>query len=460
MNTLENLLDRDLESTLALSEEALRLLLDDFHPEDIADALDDSNHTELCSKVVRALDNERAAVVMERLGLDLQSAVLNSLGPEESARLLGDMDPDDRVDFVQELPKRLSIPLLQALSETEPEAAEEVRELGVYAEDTAGGLMTPEYVALPPDTKVWSAIEEVRRLSALDEAETIYYIYVVFGDVLVGVVSLRDLLLRDPSKNLEDIMETHVVRVQPNDDQEEVASLIAKYNLSALPVVGEKGRMLGVITVDDMMDVVIEEATEDAQKMGGVVPLHDSYFHTGFGTFFRKRVGWLFVLFLGQLLTATVMERHDVASIAGLVVFIPLIIAAGGNSGAQSSSLVIRALAVGEMEPGDWVRVFVRELAMGITLGIVLGTVGFGRAWFFGNPSFDTPSLQLANTVAVSILAIVTLGTLMGSLLPLLIRRLGFDPAVSSTPFIASLVDVLGLILYFGIAAVIFGTVV
>jgi len=446
---LATLLGPDLKATLATEPEAIREALEEFHPEDVAEILGEVP-IEDAAALMRVLPEAEAADLLERLQPERQLELVEHLGLEDSIPILGEMAPDDRVDLVQDLPDELAADLLQRLEAEEPEAWEEALELRGYGEDTAGGLMTTEFVSLPPEQKVWEAIEELRRLSREEEVETIYVVYVVaYGGKLLGVVSLRDLILADPGQTLEDVMTENVVRVQPDDDQEAVADTMARYDLSTLPVVDNQGVMLGVVTVDDVFDVVIEEATEDAQMMGGVVPLEDSYFGTGFVTFIRKRAAWLFVLFLGQLITANVMESHEVTlgAMTGLVLFVPLIIATGGNSGAQSSTLIIRALAVGELTPADWWRVMIREMGIGVALGLVLGVVGFARAWFAGDDG-DV----LAMTVAASIVAIVTMGTLLGSLLPLGTKRLGMDPAVSSTPFIASLVDVVGLLLYFGVA--------
>ena len=362
------------------------------------------------------------------------------------------MDPDDRADLFEELEDDEQKAFLDELDD---DVAEETQELLGWDPETAGGLMTTDYVGLDPDMKVWEAIEHVRKMAAQGEAETVYYLYVVgYGDKLLGVVSLRDLILSDPGHPLADVMEEKVVQVEPNDDQEEVARLIARYDLTAIPVVDDRQGMLGVVTIDDVVDVVIEEATEDAQKMGGVVPLEDAYFSTGLIEFVWKRGAWLIVLFLGQLLTATVMEANQAAleATVELALFIPLIIASGGNAGSQSSTLIIRAMAVGEARPRDWTKVLGRELVIGLMLGVCLGLMGFGRAYFAGE---GVDPLRMAAAVGTSIVAIVTLSTIIGSLLPMLIRRVGLDPAVSSTPFIASVVDVLGLLVYFSLAAMV-----
>jgi magnesium transporter len=430
---LATLLGPDLKQTLADDPAELLEALEEFHAEDIAEVVADLDD-DVAIAFMRLLPEELAADVLERVDEEARSRILEMLGTEEAAEVLAEMSADDRVDALQELPDEVAEKILDHLEETEPEVADEVRELRAWDEESAGGIMTTEYVSLPPETKIWQTIDYV----------------LAYGDKLVGVVSLRDLILADPSKSLADVMTENVVRALPTADQEEVARLIAKYDLSAVPVVDEKGEMLGVVTVDDVVDVVIDEATEDAQRMGAVSPIEDSYFETGYWEFVRKRAGWLVVLFLGGLLTATVMRafEQEMSTMIELVVFIPLIISSGGNTGSQSSSLVIRALAVGEVVPGDWWRIFYREVSIGLTLGVLLGAVGFVRAYFFGGNG----SLPIALVVASSVLVIVLMGTLIGSLLPLGIKRVGLDPAVSSTPFIASLVDVIGLLVYFSLA--------
>jgi magnesium transporter len=253
---------------------------------------------------------------------------------------------------------------------------------------------------------------------------------------------------------VEDVMSENVVYVHPELLQEEVARTFQKYAFSALPVVDDGGRMLGLVTVDDVIGVVIDEATEDVQMMGAVQPIDDAYFATDFWTFIKKRAPWLVVLFVGELLTASVMHSYEreLAVLVDLVIFIPLIISSGGNAGSQSSSLVIRAMAVGEVRPTDWARILVREAGIGLVLGVVLGVLGFLRAYLTGAEQ----ALRIAAAVAVSVVSVVTTGTLVGSLLPLAIKRVGLDPAVSSTPFIASLVDVLGLLVYFSVSRIVF----
>jgi magnesium transporter len=451
---LAPLIGPDLQDAIAIGPEAVREAVSEFHPEDIAELLEDLSAHE-AMVLVRALPTEEAADVVERLSPQRQVLIFNAIDTGRAVELLGEMDPDDRVDLLQELEEEDARSLLAALERREPEAAEEVRELERYEPETAGGLMTTEFAALPPETKVWEAMEAARRFGREEMAEMLYYIYVCRPNgELLGVVSLRDLILSEPGQPLSEIMTENVFQVSAFDDQEKVAHAMARYDLAALPVVDNLSRMLGVVTIDDVVDVVIEEATEDAQKMGGVVPLEDSYFATGWAEFVWKRGSWLVLLFIAQLLTATVIRenRDMLAATVELVLFIPLIIASGGNAGSQSATLIIRAMAVGELRPGDWVRVAGRELLIGLSLGIALGLMGFVRGWFAGE---TVDPLAIATAVGISILAIVTLSTMIGSLLPLLIRRAGLDPAVSSTPFIASVVDVLGLLVYFAVAQLI-----
>ena len=448
---ISSLLGPELRATLSTNPEVVQEALRELHPEDIAELIGDLPEEDAVV-LVQCLPEDLGASVLERLNAERQVEVLQNLDSDEVTEILSNMSPDDRVDVLQKLPDEEAEQVIATLEREDPSVAEEIRELTVWGEDTAGGLMTTDYVSLSPDTKVWEAIEAVRAASQKDHVETIYYIYVcAFGNRLVGVVSLRDLILGDPSQTLEYTMTENVVWMAPEDDQEKVAATIAKYDLSALPVVNKHGRMMGVVTVDDVVDVVIEEATEDAQKVAAVVPLEDSYFATSFFEFVWKRAAWLVILFLGQLLTTTVMKYHQttLALAMDLILFIPLIIASGGNAGSQSSSLIIRALAIGEIEPGDWLRVLTREVLIGIALGVLLGLIGFARASWVGG---TVDPIRIGVVVGVSIVSVVALGTLVGALFPLGIRRIGFDPAVSSTPFIASLVDVLGLLVYFGVA--------
>jgi magnesium transporter len=455
---LAPLIGPDLQDAIAAGPESVRQAVSEIHPEDIAELLEDLTSKEAVL-LVRALPTEMAADVVERLTRNRQVLVFNAIDTGRAVQLLAEMDPDDRVDLLQELEKDDAAALLSALERREPEAAEEARELVHYEPDTAGGLMTTEFVSLPAETTVTDAMQAARRLGRQDVAEILYYIYVNGPqEELIGVLSLRDMILADPDQPLSEVMTDNVVTVNTSDDQEKVAHAIARYDLAALPVVDDRGRMLGVVTIDDVVDVVIEEATEDAQMMGGVVPLEDSYFQTGWAEFVWKRGTWLVLLFVAQLLTATVIDRNQalLAASVELVLFIPLIIASGGNAGSQSSTLIIRAMAVGELTPRDWARVLGRELFIGLSLGVTLGLIGFARGWFAG---VDVDPLALATAIGASVLAIVTLSTMIGSLLPLLIKRAGLDPAVSSTPFIASVVDVLGLIVYFSVAQVVLFTV-
>jgi magnesium transporter len=445
-----------LKSTLEEEPEQLQDALSEVHPEDIAAVLSEELLPEQAAKVVEFLPVEQAAEVLERLPEEVRISILGFIAPETSAEMLSEMSADDRADLVQELPAEMRESILSELQKSEPEVAEETRVLASYGADTAGGIMTTEFLALGTGMSCRKAIDEVRRMAQEQDPEQIYILYVVDAGKLVGVLSLRELILGEPGASIAMYMTDNVVTVAPETDQEEVARTIAKYDLSAVPVVDPHGQMLGVVTVDDVVDVVLEEADEDVQKMAGVEPtdVGRPYLDISFARFVRSRVTWLVVLFFGELLTANVMRVYEseIAALMDLVIFVPLIISSGGNSGSQSSSLIIRALALGHIAPGDWMKVLWRELRVGLSLGVLLAIVGFTRTVLVGGTSHP---MIMGTVVATSLTAVVTLGTLVGSLMPLLIKRLGLDPAVSSTPFVASLVDVFGLVVYFTVSRVV-----
>jgi magnesium transporter len=363
------------------------------------------------------------------------------------------LPPDDAADVLQTTTPDLREALLRLLDEP---TRREVSALLTYAEDEAGGLMSPRYVRLRPDMSVDEAIKYLRR-AARERAETIYYIYVLDAEQrLIGVVSFRELFGAADERTVRDVMRADVLSVREDLDQEAVANLMAKADLMALPVVDSEGRIKGIVTVDDIVDVVREEATEDIQKIGGSAALDAPYLEVGVLDLVRKRAVWLTVLFLGQLLTATAMAYYEdaIARAVVLALFIPLIISSGGNSGSQASTLVIRALAVGEVRLRDWWRVFVRELGTSFLLGLILGTIGLLRVvlWPSREQAFGEHFVLIGFTVAVSLVWIVVWGSIAGSMLPFALRRLGFDPASASAPFVATMVDVTGLVIYFSVA--------
>ena len=309
--------------------------------------------------------------------------------------------------------------------------------------------MTTDYISVTSMMTVSEVIQLIRRKGA--EAETIYYVYALSaGKRLDGIASARDLLLADPLQKLAEILTSNVVTVPPEMDQEEVAKRLAKYDLAAIPVVDGKGTLRGVITVDDVIDVLTQEQTEDVQRIGAVEPLEASYFQTTFWTFIRKRATWLIILFVGEFFTGSALRNYDevIQAVSTLSYYVPLLISTGGNSGSQSASLIIRGLAVGEVKVADWWRIAGRELAQGIVLGLILAAVGMARVMMWGD------GLRFGLLVGGTLIGIVVMGCVVGSMLPLLLRRVGFDPATSSSPFISSLVDLLGIIIYFNLAQV------
>jgi magnesium transporter len=359
--------------------------------------------------------------------------------------ILDAMSSDDRADFIKAVPQKTEDLLIPLLAQAE---RNDVRRLVSYPEETAGALMTTEYAALQAEVTVGDALARLRQVAP--ERETIYYVYVVHNShrKLLGVVTLTELVRAAPSKRLEEIMNRDLITIPVAVDQEEAARAFEHYDFLAMPVVDDDGRLLGIITHDDILDVVEEESTEDVHRMGAVEPLEDPYLKVGFWSLARKRGLWLSVLFFGEMFTTSAMGHYEgaLAPSLGLIFFIPLILSSGGNSGSQSASLITRAMALGEVRFRDAFRVFRREIGMGLVLGGFLGAVAFLRAFLW-----DVPA-GVPMVVALALLGVVTIGTLLGSLLPLLFQRIGLDPAVTSTPFVASLVDVMGIILYFEIA--------
>lgn len=382
-----------------------------------------------------------------------QSEILLALPPAERRLWMRLLPPDDAADVVQEVPEEERAGLLELL---DPMTRREVTALLAYAEDAAGGLMSPRFARLRPEMTVDGAIRYLRR-QALAQAETIYYAYVLDPEQrLMGVLSFRDLLTAAPERSIAELMNRDVVSVPASLDQEAVARLMAQEHLNAVPVVDAEGRVQGVVTVDDVVDVVQQEATEDIQKIGGTEALDAPYLQTSFLEMVRKRAGWLALLFVGQMLTASAMAAYQeqVTAAVVLAIFLPLIISSGGNSGSQAATLVVRAMALGEVARASAGRVIRRELAVGLALGLLLAAIGFGRVYLWEG-LFGTYGAQVASlawTVAASVVAVVTWGTLAGALLPIGIRRLGFDPASASAPFIATLVDVSGVVIYFTLA--------
>jgi magnesium transporter len=364
--------------------------------------------------------------------------------------------PDDAADVIQEAPHAERAGLLALLDNA---TRTEVAALLSYAEDEAGGLMNPRYARVRPEMSVDEALSYLRR-QARERLETIYYAYVLDAQQrLLGVVSFRELFAAPGDKKVQEVMHPEVVTVSEQMDQEAVSQLFAHHDLIALPVVDAEGRMKGIVTIDDIVDVVQEEATEDIQKIGGMEALDGPYLQIGFAHMVKKRAGWLSALFLGEMLTATAMGyyEHEIARAVVLALFIPLIISSGGNSGSQASTLVIRAMALGEVRLRDWWRVIHRELAAGFALGAILGAIGLTRIllWPARAQLYGEHYLLVGLTVAFSLVGVVLFGTIAGSMLPFILRRLGFDPASASAPFVATLVDVTGLVIYFTVASVI-----
>jgi magnesium transporter len=434
----------------------VRNRLAELHPADAADLLNQLPAAQ-AAQALALLPVARAARIFNQHHLRRRGKLLEDLEPALAAQLLARMPADERIDVLQQAGTRVGRRLIPELPG--PLRAEAERLLQ-YPPHTAGGIMTTEFVRLEPGLTVGQSLARVRQMAR--DFEHIYACYVLDPEGrLLSAVSLRDLVLADEQRPITEVMTPNPVSVQVLEDQESVAGKISRYNLLAVPVVEPGGRVVGFVTVDDVIDVLIEEQTEDVLRAGAVEPgaLDEPYLEAPFWRLVRKRAGWLVFLFLGEMLTATAMGffENEIARAVVLALFVPLIISSGGNSGSQAATLIVRALALGEVRLRDWWRVVRRELGAGVALGAVLGSIGFVRIalWSLFVPLYGRHWPLVGLTVALALVGVVTWGTLSGSLLPILLKRLGFDPASSSAPFVATLVDVTGLVIYFSIAALV-----
>jgi magnesium transporter len=522
------------------ARDAMQTFCETLHPATVAETLTDSFSVEDVWRFLRCTTIEHQAAIFAYFPMEWQLKMVEGTGREAVAHLIEEMSHDDRAELLRRLPKPVQESLLRLIDEAD---RRDIAKLIQYPERTAGALMTTDYAWLPANISVEDALERLR-LQAPDR-ETIYYVYVVDEQRrLLGVVSLRDLIMAPRRAVLADVMSPRVVSVRDNDDVEKVAHDVQEYDLIAMPVVDVDGRLVGIITSDDVLDVVVSETTEDVHRMGAVTPLADDYLRTSFVTLWRNRAFWLSCLFFAELFTFSALSYFEdaIAEVVVLSLFVPLCISTGGNSGSQAATLITRSLALGQITSQDWWRVLRHEIAMGLVLGVTLGVIGFGRAsltpesvrgnspprregftvtvppdkplkpqrakkhaWV-GKDSYEVratlppsaaqsivrdeaveielpededlpepekdqagnlvytfppkctirqppvPRFGLASVIALSVAAICLWGTLMGSMLPLIFKRLGVDPGIASSPFVATFVDVTGIVIYFSIA--------
>jgi len=433
----------------------LQEALGELRAPDIAEALKELP-PEAAAKVMAALPFDLAVQVFDEPELTRhRSDIIRQIDPAKVGLLIEAMSADQQADLFREVPAEERNALLARVREP---TRVTLRKLLKYPPETAGGIMTTEFLSVPADWDVQQALTLIREVGG--RKETVYAIYIVDPEdqSLVHVVSLRELLTSDREDNVLEVGKRRPpLTVTPDIDREEAARLISKYNLLAIPVIDERRHILGIVTVDDVIDALVEEQTEDVQRFGGMEALDAPYMEISFLEMVRKRAGWLCALFLSEMLTATAMQRFqsEIERAAVLAMFIPLVMSSGGNSGSQATSLVIRALALQELKLRDWWRIALRELPTGLLLGSILGVIGFVRIVLWQNMhifNYGPHYLLLALTVGFALVGIVAFGSLAGSMLPFLLKRIGFDPASASAPFVATLVDVTGLVIYFSVA--------
>ncbi len=446
--TLVELLEADLDPAELAAE------LADEHVADIVAALNEQE-AETAVDVLDSLPLERAAEVLDQPEFDASAELIAAMPVARAAELLSAMSADRAADVLQELDDHERSAIIAAL---DPETRKSLQHLLTYPENTAGSLMTTEFLSVP---STWTVDQTLQHIRIVEHTrETVYAIYILdpHTKVLLQAVGLRRLVTGAPHADILSVASRPApITTTPLADREDVARLFSKYNLLAVPVVNEAGHILGIVTVDDVIDAIVEDTTEDVQKFGGMEALEEPYMQIGFLEMIKKRGGWLAALFLGEMLTASAMQHFEMEleKAVMLTLFIPLIMSSGGNSGSQATSLLIRALALREVRLRDWWRVGLREIPTGFALGAILGAVGIARIAVWqktGLYDYGEHWILIAVTVGATLVGIVMFGSLVGSMLPFLMKRVGFDPASASAPFVATLVDVTGLVIYFSVA--------
>lgn len=429
----------------------LKHLTSKIQPEELAEFINDSKNIDYI-KIFQVLDAEKAIKTFENLDFDKQKNLLHSFSGEQLTATLNQISPDDRTALFEKLPQETLKQYLSLLSDEERKTANHLLQ---YPEDSIGRLMTPDFLAAKEDWTVQQVLDYIRQYGK--NTETISNVYVTDPNgFLVDDIKVREFLIAPLDKKVSDLMDKQFVFLNARDDQENAIEVFKQTNRTALPVTDFQGLLLGIITIDDVVDVIEEEDTEDIQKIGGTQAFDEPYLKIALSKMIQKRAGWLVVLFFGEMLTASAMGffNDELNKAVVLTLFVPLIISSGGNSGSQAATLIIRAMALGEVTLSDWWRVIRREIISGLTLGSLLGIIGFVRiaAWSQFTSIYGPHWLLLAFTVSISLIGVVVWGTFMGSMIPMMLKKIGQDPAVSSAPFIATLVDVTGLIIYFTLA--------
>ncbi len=433
----------------------LRVILEQLNPADIANILENAEEKSAIT-IFRLLPNEPAAETFAYIDPDRQEELISRFTDREIREVINELYLDDAVDMIEEMPANI---VARILKNTDRETREQINKLLAYPADSAGSLMTPEYAYLNRDTTVAEAFERIRKIGLAKE--TIYTLYVTERRRLVGVVSLLEILTADPETVIGEIMEENVIFVTTTEDKEEVAATFAKYDLLALPVVDSENRLVGIVTVDDAIDVIQDETTEDIQLMSGIAPTDKSYFRTGVFETFIKRIPWLMLLMLSATFTGMIITGFEdkLAACVILTSFMPMLMGTGGNAGGQASATIIRGLSLGEIEFRDIARAIWKELRVAFICGSALAAVNFGKMLLIDRILLSNPEVTIAVALVVSLTLIITVlvAKLLGCSLPILAKAIGLDPAVMASPFITTLVDAISLMAYFGIAVALLG---